>query len=60
MKSQTPQRLLLTLSQPWFSKACESCDELVKLTLNNGVGAICKLIEQAKPCKRKKNDDGRI
>jgi len=51
MKSQNPQRLLLTLSQPWFSEACESCNELVELTLNNGVGAICKLIEQDKPCK---------
>jgi len=58
MTNQRPQRLLLTLSQPWFSKACESCSELEKITLNNGVGAICRLIEQGKPCKKKIGENG--
>jgi len=56
--SQMPQashRSLLVLSQPWFSAACHSCDELEKIKLNNGVAGICRLVEQGKTCKKKVN-----
>jgi len=55
--SHQSQKLLLSLSQPWFSPRCQTCDELERIVLNNGVAAICKLIEQGKPCKKKIGDE---